>query len=213
MFILDLPAITSLIISAIISIMIFISVIIIALFEKKHSKNMKTVRLILSVFFGLTVCFTTLFAIPVRKAFRHGMTKTPIEISENNYDYKYDLTLGQIMAYNQYTHPVDKIKNLSETEDKILIFVRYDCKDCHLLYDSMPENTQDVLYTSSRSETGQSLMKEYNIDLVEVPSAVYISSSGTVHVSSLCEDTGENMHFNAQGWNEIVSIYEKDHQN
>lgn len=209
MFIFKLTAVKFLIIFAVISFLIFVSVIITALFEKKKSAGCRIIRMILSVLFGLSVCITSVFGIPVAKAFRHGMTKTPIEISENNYDYKYDLTLEQIINYNNYTKPVNKLKNLSDAENKIIIFVRYDCRDCHLLYDSMPD-AEDVIYISSRSDTGHKLMEKYNIDLVEVPSVVYISKSGTVHISSLCEGTGDDMHFNTAGWNKIVERYEKD---
>jgi hypothetical protein len=56
----------------------------------------------------------------------------------------------------------------------IVIYYRFDCPDCHAVYDELSEQVKDndkVCWISSRSTQGKALLASYPVD--EVPSGIY----------------------------------------
>lgn len=85
----------------------------------------------------------------------------------------------------------------------IIIYYKFDCPDCHAIYKDLSKNIKgisDVYWISSRSTTGEKLLKEYPVE--EVPSAIYIRNntlSGSTKYSKFLlytHDENENVILN-----------------
>ena len=70
--------------------------------------------------------------------------------------------------------PVPDKYDETTAKGKILIFYRFGCSDCEAVYDDLSKavSDADVLWISTRSDTGKKLVEEYKIE--EVPSGVYV---------------------------------------
>ncbi len=127
----------------------------------------------------LTVCEAT----------AHGMTPNPDT-------GKYDLTVGEMTALNKYSIEETDIE-IDDLKNKVIIYVRYDCPDCVVLHEQLA-SLQNVIFLSSRSETGKKARDVYNINLTEIPQGVYIDSEGNSTVIKITEGSGDALSLDMQ---------------
>lgn len=97
-------------------------------------------------------------------------------MERNTETNKYDVTYGDMMYYNKHSIKETDIE-LDDLKNKAIIYVRYGCPDCVILYDQLAE-INDMIFLSSRSDLGRSARTMYAIQLTEVPQGVYIDAEG-----------------------------------
>lgn len=88
--------------------------------------------------------------------------------------YTYNENLTNIWSYMKKTPKESSLpKNLNNT---VIIYYRFDCPDCHAVYDRLIEDTKNanspVYFISTRSNQGKELRKSY--PTMSVPSVLYI---------------------------------------
>ena len=125
---------------------------------------------------GLFIGNLISIAITYNTAISHGMTP-------NINTGQYDLTYGEIQAYNKKSIKETDI-DIDDLKGKAVIFVRYDCPDCILLHDQLAQ-LDDMVFLSSRSTLGKSARELYDINLTEVPQGAYIDIDGNVTTISI----------------------------
>lgn len=171
-------------------------------------KLLRAAEITLALLMGFSFADTGMIISQTVTAMNHGMAREPSTAEEHADEYIN--TLQQVLIYNQITHECSDIDENDDLTGKILVYVRYDCPDCHRLYENLPAPTDDILYISSRTDIGHKVMDKYEIMLTDVPSAVYIAPSGTVTIVPLAEGTGDNMHFNISGFQQLLHLqYQK----
>jgi hypothetical protein len=199
----DLPF-NKVVIAVILSIVIFaVTSIALAVAErvyfKKHAdgldktaeRNKKIIRLIyMLILFMLGGSLANLlqFSTAYYHARERGMAPDP----KTN---QYTLSYNQMIYYNAHSVLESKVNTLDDMSGKIIIYVRYDCKDCVMLHDrlqAVADAHPDFLFLSSRTSTGRTVRDQYNIELTEVPQGVYIRKDGTSVVVPIMIDDKEN---------------------
>lgn len=93
-------------------------------------------------------------------------------------DYQSTLTPGMISQMPYYSF-IDQSNNLpDDLGGKIIIYYRYNCKDCQAIHDDLlnyltDKDTTNIYFVSTRSEIGQKLVKDI-FYVNEVPTAIYV---------------------------------------
>lgn len=119
-------------------------------------------------------------------AIKHGMTPN----SETN---KYDLKYGEVIALNKTSVEETDIDE-NDMKGRLIIYVRYDCPDCMILHDQIAELADhNFIFLSSRTQKGKNVRELYNIDLTEVPQAVYINHEGIATVATIMTGSGKDL--------------------
>lgn len=208
------PFFLALIISILLAVLFGVLTVVIRVFcasgkkEKAHRvKIIYAVQLLCACLMGAFISDSVMIGRQIHTAFKHGLARVP-ETAESEYAGKYRETLGQVIAFNQLTHELSDVSIDDDMVGKIMIFVRYDCGDCHHIYNELLDvcdKTEDVYYIGSRSDIGHEIIDKYRIDLNEVPSAVLVTDNGTVYVKVLYTGSGENIEFNYAGWQDIIA--------
>lgn len=133
-------------------------------------------------------------------AIKHGFT-----------EYK-TTTLNEI-CYSITHSPIEDTlpTNLNDT---IIIYYRFGCSDCELLYNKIYNrlnNVNHVYWVATRSEQGIELRKTYPI--AEVPTSIYIDTSGEMTEYTLSTKTENNnqttISLNEENLNALLSNLNK----
>ena len=87
--------------------------------------------------------------------------------------YTTDISVAKMFTGIEKSPIPDKYDE-TKAKGKILLFYKFGCNDCEAIYDDLSKTVSDadVLWISTRSDTGKKLVEEYKIE--EVPSGVYV---------------------------------------
>lgn len=165
--------------------------------------TLRILEIIFAAALGFSVADSIIIGKYVHTAFEHGMAKVP-ETVESEFAGTYHETLADVIRFNAVTHKMSDVSLDDDLTGKILIFVRYDCPDCHGIFKNLPDESDSILYVCSRSDVGHGIQEKYKFDLVEVPCAVYLAPDGLVYSEILYSGRGETFQFNFTGWQVIL---------
>ena len=158
----------------------------------KESKKAAIGRLITLVLFsvsGLLIGNILNIVIQFNIALSHGMTVNP----DTN---EYDIVCGEMIALNKKSIKETNI-DASDLKGKAVIYVRYDCPDCVILHDQLSE-INDMIFLSSRSETGKKAREMYDIALTDIPQGVYIDENGNATTIVITERENDTIKLDLQ---------------
>lgn len=146
----------------IISILIFITLsLITAALIISVIKKVWLQRLIFGLFVLVVGATCLSFSIIYTTAKSHGM-------------YKIDTGMFKMYEYNQVTP--DETLLPKDYYGKLILYYRYDCKDCHDTYDDineyLEENNVEPVWVSTRSKQGKELMEKFPPS--EVPTGIVV---------------------------------------
>ena len=135
--------------------------ILILHFGNLDDKKRKLLRIINIGFFSMTI----LYGITADIAKQHG--------AETEYIRK--TSVGTLIEKNLNTPKAETIRNVSTGD--ILVYYRYDCDDCKLIYHDLKKDTADlhnIKWISTRTNTGIALLNNYPVS--QVPMLVLIGN-------------------------------------
>lgn len=116
----------------------------------KHINQVLTISCITSI-----ISFMCLIAVSIITVigFSHGM-------------YDMHTTITETMNYISKTPVESQIPD--DLSNKLVIYYRFDCPNCHAVYDKLEKATQDydVIWISTRSKNGKELRKTYPVEYV-----------------------------------------------
>lgn len=123
--------------------------------------------------------------------------------------YHTNLTWQQLQTSIDHS-PVESIlpKNL---QNKLVIYYRFGCDDCEVIYDDLSaqlNSVSDVYWISTRSKQGEALRNTYPIS--HVPSAVYITSRNTGIIKNLTDKTGKTVKLHQDNLTSLLQLYESN---
>lgn len=134
-------------------------------------------------------------------------------LSVNKETGKYDLTLSEILYLNKNSIKETNV-DIDTLNNSVIIYVRYDCPDCVALHNQLLElESENVIFLSSRSETGKSVREKYDIDLTEVPQGVYINDDGKAITISIMRNENNNPVIDYQQINNLLDMRNKSETN
>lgn len=151
---------------------------------KQKTTAVKAVVLCLYAVTGLFLGNLMSIGITFHTALSHGIEKDEIT-------GKYELTYGEMQTYNRYSIAETNV-SVDELKGKAVIFVRYDCPTCILLHSEL-SSIDDVVFLSSRSETGKIARELYGINLTEVPQGAFIDNDGNATTISIVSHSNDSV--------------------
>lgn len=80
--------------------------------------------------------------------------------------YDMHTTVTETVDYISKTPIESKIPD--DLSNKLVVYYRFDCPDCHAVYDDLKNATQnyDIVWISTRSKNGKELRKKYPVEYV-----------------------------------------------
>lgn len=113
------------------------------------------------------------------------------------------------IVYSIKNSPIEDILPSDKT-NIIVIYYRFGCKDCELIYNKLKDKTENVnhiYWVATRSEQGIDLRKTYPI--TEVPTGIYIDENKKMHEYLLYTKSTQNnkeyISLNENNLNELIS--------
>lgn len=140
-------------------------ILTLVLIEKDANHTMKLMKTSAAVILtGITLVYAVFIIPTFITALNHGMYKISTPLAE--------------MTYNN-EHTPDESTLPEDYNNKLIIYYRYDCPDCHATYEDLKKETAgyDVYWISSRSEQGKKLMESFPPS--EVPTGLIVTTSGS----------------------------------
>ena len=131
-------------------------------------------------------------------------------------DYQDTITPRMVYEITQSSYKDQSNELPDDLHGKIIIYYRYDCKDCkdvrsELLAYLANVDTSDIYFVSSRSEKGKELLKRYYV--LEVPSAIYIYNDPPTNAeyvaASLYESSETVSLFIKENFDDLLELKER----
>lgn len=152
-------------------------IMLLIMFDKPVNHTYKMMKISASVILVIITAVYAVFVVPTFvTALSHGM-------------YKIDTSLSDMSYNNAHTPPESKLPD--DYKHKLIIYYRYDCHDCHAVFEDLKKETADydVYWVSTRSEQGKKLMEEFPPQ--EVPTGVVITESDSGKTEHLMRPLGK----------------------
>jgi hypothetical protein len=165
---------------------------------------------------ALCIIFTIIFAVSIADllfvtiSFNAAKSRGLVKSADANV---YNLTLNDIQDYNEKSLKETNINpaDFDSLKGKIVVIYRYDCEDCHKLYSELA-SLENVIYISSRTETGLAFREYFNPNLLKVPSGIYIRQDGKPVTLELykSDNSTQAVSFDYDNWNRLLNIQAQD---
>lgn len=171
--------------------------------KDKHKKSKKTIIGITSVIAIASVLVMITLNASYAVAQKHGA-------------YTRDITI-ESMYYGISHSPVESTLPETLEPGAIIIYYRFDCPDCHAIYEDLmraTENVDNIYFVSSRSEQGKALIELYPVN--EVPSGIYLRTytyNGAIEFTRKIlyyTDANGNVVFDQANFNRLLELREEN---
>lgn len=185
----------------------------ITLIRKKTSKGkLKILYALLSVNLSLWIFDFGLIGLSILDAKSKGyvINGEPCERTNLN-DNR--IKLGNVRHFSKHSMPESKIKpeNFDDLRGAIVIIYRFDCSDCHILYDEFKQ-LENVTFISSRTKLGEAFREHFQPELSKIPSGIYIRHDGkpVTLTLSYSDPVTESVSFDFNNWERLLNIQKQD---
>lgn len=95
--------------------------------------------------------------------------------------YRQTETIASVMKAQQYGFDDESDLLPEDLSGSIIIYFKYGCGDCYDIHDELTDTLKNrnnhIYFISTKSETGETLLKKYPV--AEVPSAIYITKENS----------------------------------
>lgn len=186
---------------AIIGIAVFVGISLMYKREKIKLKPAKIIKGFGAIIFAcalIVAIFTLIISMRYQSAKKRGAYTSNITIQELNEGIRYSPIEDELP------------ENL---EGAIVIFYKFDCPDCHAIYNDLKDAVSghdNIYWVSSRSEQGKALLANYPIP--EVPYGVYFRTytyGGNLNYTKkvlYCDDANGNTVLNETNLNRLFEL-------
>ena len=120
--------------------------------------------------------------------------------------YDFRCNYFKMLHCTQYTPIQDVLP--SKLDGCIIVYYKFGCPDCEAIYNEVKEtvdNDKKIYWVSSRSKKGKQLIKEHKI--TEVPTGVYVSSTGKYYVQKSLYTNGK---YNKKNMKRLLTLKKKN---